>query len=226
MDNINALSARLRAAFEGCYEGPRAAALSGVPVSTVYLWARSGIVEPSVSPTRIKLWSYADLMALRIVYWLRQPKKGRGSEIAASPMPRVREALAELERRGLDIWDDSGEQPGSPLRVDSSAKIWVVADGIAAADGQQALPDTLDLLGPFECSGHRGPDLLRPRPSLRIIPGKVSGEPHLAGSRITTQAAAALYRDIPDVERIADLYPGIHARSVGEAIEFERSLAA
>ena len=72
-------------------------------MSTVYLWARSGIVEPSVSPTRIKLWSYADLMALRIVHWLRHPKEGRRSEIAASPMPRVREALAELERRGLDI---------------------------------------------------------------------------------------------------------------------------
>ena len=99
MDDRQALSARVKAAFEGCYEGPRAAALSGVPVSTVYLWARSGIVEPSVSPTRIKLWSYADLMALRIVYWLRHPKKGRGSEIAASPMPLVREALAELERR-------------------------------------------------------------------------------------------------------------------------------
>lgn len=71
MDNKQELSARLRATLEGCYEGPRAAALSGVPVSTVYYWARLGIVEPSVSPTRIKLWSYADLMALRIVYWLR-----------------------------------------------------------------------------------------------------------------------------------------------------------
>ena len=117
MNDRNALSARVKAAFEGCYDGPRAAALSGVPVSTVYLWARSGIVEPSVSPTRIKLWSYADLMALRIVHWLRHPKEGRGSEIGASPMPRVREALAELEGRGLDIWDDCGERPGSPLRA-------------------------------------------------------------------------------------------------------------
>lgn len=65
-DNL-ALSARVKAAFKGCHEKPRAAVLSGVPVSTVYAWARSGIVEPSVSSTRIKLWSYADLMALRIV---------------------------------------------------------------------------------------------------------------------------------------------------------------
>ena len=226
MDNKQALSARLRAALEGCYEGPRAAALSGVPLSTVYGWARSGIVEPSVSPTRIKLWSYADLMALRIVYWLRHPKTGNVGEVAASPMPRVRDALAELETRGLDIWDDSGEQPDSPLQVDASADIWVVEGGVTNLDGQQAIPGTLDLLGPFECGEQRGPDLLRPRGSLRIIPGRVSGEPHLAGSRITTQVAAALYKSIRDVEQIAELYPGFDAHSFAEAIEFEDSLAA
>jgi hypothetical protein len=54
-------------AFDGCYDARRAAALSGVPRSTVYDWARRDIVVPSISPEREKLWSYADLMALRIV---------------------------------------------------------------------------------------------------------------------------------------------------------------
>ncbi len=226
MDDAKALSARLRAAFEGCYEGPRAAALSGVPASTMYLWARSGLVVPSVSPKRVKLWSYADLMALRIVYWLRHPKKGRDGEIAASPMTSVRKALAELERQGLDIWDDTNNEPGSPLRVDLSAKIWIVAEGVVTTNGQQALPGALDLLGPFEFGGTSGPNLLRPRPNLRIIPGRVSGEPHLAGSRITTQVAAALHRKIPDVEKVAELYPGFDTCLFEEAIDFERSLAA
>ena len=84
----------------------------------------------------------------------------------------------------------------------------------------------MDLLGPFEFSQLRGPDLRRPRPRLRIIPGKMSGEPQLAGSRITTQVAAALYAHIPDVGRIADLYAGVDAGMFEEAIEFERSLAA
>ena len=227
MDDNPAVSARVRAALEGCYEGPRAASLSGVPVSTVYLWARSGIVEPSVSPTRIKLWSYADLMALRIVYWLRHPKKGSGLEVAASPMARVRDALAELEERQLDIWDDRGDCPDSPLRVDSSGRIWVMDNNeVAASDGQQALPGTLDLLGPFAFGDQQGPDLLRPRPTLRIIPGRMSGEPHLAGSRITTQVAAALYESIPNVKQIASWYPGVGAAGFKDAIEFERSLAA
>ena len=84
----------------------------------------------------------------------------------------------------------------------------------------------MDLLGPFEFGQQRGPDLLRPRPRLRIIPGKMSGEPHLAGSRITTQVAAALYEHIPDVGRIADLYADMDTGIFEQAIEFERSLAA
>ena len=253
MDHRRVLSDRIRAAFDGCYETRRAAALSGVPVSTVYRWARLGIVGPSVSPTRIKLWSYADLMALRVVYWLRHPKQVQAEEIAAgppagarvavfddvggadgrafhevrrSPVADVRRALANLEHRGLDIWDGAADEPDSPLRVDHSGKIWLQVDGVAERGGQAALPGILDLLGPFECGHQRGPDLLRPRPRLRIIPGKMSGEPHLAGSRITTQVAAALYERIPDATRIAALYGDLDAGGFEEAIELEHSLAA
>lgn len=52
--------------FDGCYEAARAAALSGVPLTAVYWWARHGVVVPSVSPERTKLWSSSDLIALRV----------------------------------------------------------------------------------------------------------------------------------------------------------------
>ena len=226
MDIEKALSSRIVAAFEGCYEGPRAAALSGVPKSTVYHWARTGVVKPSVSQTRVKLWSYADLMALRIVSWLRHPKRGHNGVIPGSPMRLVREALEDLNRKGIDIWDDSRGRPDTPLRVDSSAGIWEVSKGVTKPDGTQALPGVLELLGPFEYGDQIGPDLICPRPSLRIIPGKVSGEPHLAGSRITTRTAAALFEKFQDYDRVAELYPGFDTRSFKEAIQFEHSLAA
>ena len=54
----------------------------------------------------------------------------------------------------------------------------------------------------------------------------MSGEPHPAGSRITTQVAAALFEQIPDVGRIAALYGDLDAGMFEEAIDFERSLAA
>ena len=226
-NNSEVLSARLKAAYVGCYEAPRAAALSGVPATTVYRWARSGIVEPSVSPTRIKLWSYADLMALRIVYWLRHPKVGDSGHVPASPMPKVRWALEELEKRGLDIWADSSDQQGSPLRVNASGDILLVDDfEIIQSDLQQTLPGMLDLLGPFDCGEAYAPDLIRPRPHLRIVPGKVSGEPHIAESRITTQVVAALFRRTRDVQAIVELYPGFSVAQFEDAIDLERSLAA
>ena len=225
MSTDGSLSARLNAAFEGCYEAARSSALSGVPQSTVYLWARNGLVTPSVSPTRVKLWSYADLMALRIVYWLRHPRSESG-RVPASPMTRVRGVLAELDERGLGIWDDSSGDLSSPLRVDVSGKIWLHVDGVPYHEGQGALPGSLDLLGPFDLADRRGPDLIRPRPNLRIVPGRVSGEPHLARSRITTLSAAALYQNLGDLAAVAELYPGFGVEAFRDAVEFERSLAA
>ena len=95
------------AAEEGCYEARRAAALTGVPVSTVYYWAKTGVVVPSISPVREKLWSYADLLCLRIVSWLRRPKDLREGMVPATAMRQVRETLVFLDRHGLDLWRPS-----------------------------------------------------------------------------------------------------------------------
>ena len=95
----------VRAAAIGCYDAHRAAALSGVPKTTVYWWARHGIVVPSVSPVQERLSSYADLMALRIVAWLRHDKsEAHGPTLPASPMRQVRQALTLLDSLGLDLW--------------------------------------------------------------------------------------------------------------------------
>ncbi len=220
------LSGRVQAALAGCYEARRAAALSGVPLSTVYRWARQGTVVPSVSPSRQKLWSYADLMALRIVYWLRHPKSGRVKEIPASPMSQVREALEELEQRGLDIWAENEWQQGSPLRVDSGGRLHLTDGWTAGVSGQIALAEILDLLGPFEVGDDHGPGLIRPRSRLRIIPGKVSGEPHIEGSRITTQTVAALYRRMGNKKAVAALYPETAPEAIVQSVDLEKVLAA
>jgi len=46
--------------ISGAYSAERAAALAGVPKSTIYYWARKGHLIPSVS-RRPFLWSYTDL---------------------------------------------------------------------------------------------------------------------------------------------------------------------
>ena len=210
-------------AFDGCYDARRTAALSGIPRSTVYDWARKGVVVPSISPEREKLWSYADLMALRIVSWLRHPKALDGDVRPASAMRHVREALVQLDEQGLDLWD--GRAGASPLFVDPTGKI--VIDTPAAThdlSGQGVLPGWLDLLGVFEGSDGAGPDLRRPREHLRIVPGKCAGEPHIDGSRLTTVTVAALSGRGYTLDDVARLYPDESRQSLEEAIDLERSL--
>lgn len=219
-------SDRVLAAFEGCYEASRAAALSGVPISTVYYWARKGVITPTISPERPKRWSYADLMALRLVYWLRHPKAYEARAIPPSPMTEVRRALEELDSLDLDIW--SPEPPvRSPLRVDPAGRIYILTgERVETTKRAGVFDQSLDLLGPFRVGEGRGPDLIRPRPHLRIIPGKVSGEPHVSGSRVTTQAILALYQRFESADNVIALYPDIDAAAISEAIELELELAA
>ncbi len=210
----------------GAYTAERAAALSGVPKSTLHWWARNDVLVPRVSATRIMLWSYADLMGLRIVHWLRHPKGSADEQRPPTAMKRVRDALAELPRRGLDLWD--GSRSVTPLVVDRAGRIHIVdRDTVSELGGQLLAGDLLDLLGPFDGGdGGAGPDLRRPRPHLRIVPGKCSGEPHLEGTRLTTSTIAALAERGFELDDVARLYPDESRDSLAEAIDLERSLGA
>lgn len=203
--------------------------MSGVPESTVYYWARTGIVKPSISPVKEKLWSYGDLMALRIISWLRHSKHIDNDIIRASPMTEVRRSLALLDSLNLDIWHSNGDnaRSASPLLVDKEGKIFLrTEEGLLNTRGQRivSLPvEFFDLLAPFDLAGQHGPDLLRPRPHLRIVPLKVAGEPHIADSRITSRSLAALSRRGFDPDRIAGMYR-VDRQSVIEALDLESQL--
>lgn len=78
-----------------------------MPKSTVHYWARQGILVPSVSPVRVRLWSYGDLLALRTIYWLRQTKHDpSGREVPPTAMRAVRRALREIAALKLDLWSE------------------------------------------------------------------------------------------------------------------------
>lgn len=211
-------------ASDGCYDAGRAAALSGVPKSTVYDWARTEIVVPSISPDREKLWSYADLMALRIISWLRHPKTADGEWRPGAAMRQVGAALAQLDESGLDLWDESTSE--SALVVDRTGSISIVGDRSAFELGGQArMLGFLDLLAPFPgADGGVGPDLRHPREHLRIVPGKCAGEPHLEGSRLTTLSIASLANRGYELDDLLRLYPDESRVSLAEAIDLERTL--
>src|SRR5262245_4295076 len=194
----------------GAYPADRAAALSGVPLSTIHWWARESILVPSVSATKQRLWSFADLMGLRTIYWLRRRKTTEsGVDIPATSMGAVRAALASLADLNIPLWH--GDRP--TILVNGEGHVYLeTPGGVQTVQGQVASGELLDLIAPFSSSeGARGPDLHHPRAQLRIVPGKLSGSPHIAGTRVETRAIASLFNEGYDATQVGDLYPYLSA---------------
>lgn len=199
----------------GVYDANRASALSGVPKSTLHYWARHEILVPSVvSAPRTRLWSWGDLLVLRLLDWLRSDK----AEVSASSMPEI--------RRLVDILSSVCFTPAELaelVAVSDRGRIFVSVGESwrLASTGQFTLGRMLRLTSPYEQS----PDLLKPRPALAILPGKLSGQPHIQGSRVPTLDLYVLNRKGYAPETLADMFAGVTVESIWEAIEFERSLS-
>src|SRR3712207_2860366 len=120
----------------GAYTADRAAALSGVPRSTIHWWARQEVLVPSVSASRVKLWSFADLMALRTIYWLRRRKTTElGVDIPATSMAAIRQALESLRELNAPLWKDNRPT----VLVDGEGKVYFnTPGGIQTIEGQIA----------------------------------------------------------------------------------------
>lgn len=212
-----------RAVVSAAYTADRAAALAGVPKSTLYYWARTSLIVPSVAQMKVKRWSYADLLMLRLVDWLRRTKPD-DVEVARVSVQRIRRWLERTEDlgeqlldRGLEVWVD---QKGQLVFEDAGGMHVPLGGGLA-----QELVDTkVNLVRPFEVDGLRGPDLVQPRPTLRIVPGKLSGEPHVEATRIPTRILATLARRGFSEEQIVEMYPALDTINVAEAIDLEGQL--
>lgn len=207
--------------FDGVYSADRAAALAGVPESTLYYWARKEIYVPSASPFKVKRWSFLDLLAVRAIYWLRQDKP----RAARTTMRNVREAL----EKAAEIQIPFGELN---LLVDSRGRVhFRRTDSLQLAGGQAVLEDPLEelnLLTEYRVAGVWGPDLRAPKPGLRIIPGKLTGEPHVSQTRVATVQLWSLHLQGFDTARIQRLYPILLQRpdAIDESISLEQQLAA
>jgi len=137
-------------------------------------------------------------------------------------MPAIRRALKDLRALEVSVWN--GGRPS--LLVDTRGQIHVKVDErVQNVVGQVVSEDLLDLIAPFPTAeGTRGPDLVAPRAELRIMPGKLSGSPHVVHTRLETRALAALAADGFDVAGIQRLYPYVSQPQVVQALELERQL--
>jgi uncharacterized protein (DUF433 family) len=186
-----------------------------------------------VSPERVKLWSYADLMGARIIYWLRQAKTADdGAAVPRSTMPAVKRALAHLSELNMALWT---EEAGPTVRVDRSGEILVTTspnlertrDRQRLLHGEAVRDEELDVLAPFPTlRGARGPDLVAPRPRLRIVPGKLGGSPHVVHTRLESQAIGALAQSGLATAKIYRLYPDVASDAINDALDLEQQLTS
>lgn len=218
------------AGLRGAYSADRAAALAGVAVSTLYDWARKGIYVPGLSRGRLMLWSWPDLLALRAISWLRTTKPELS--IRATTMKQVRALLRTLEREFEDRLGEQLARRSVILRVDSAGRPFInieqdMVHPVSHEALQLASSDLMiDLLAVYEPGqGIRGPHLLTPRPQLRILPGKLGGEPHIEDTRIETRAVNALIQRGYAAEQVVELYPFLDLASVEQAVDLEDQLS-
>jgi uncharacterized protein (DUF433 family) len=194
----------------------------------VHYWAREQILVPSLSAEKVKLWSFSDLMGLRIIYWLRQTKTAPdGAAVPRTTMPAVKRALAQLGELDLNLWS---EDTGPAVSVDRGGNVVVLSEpDHEVAHRQRALPADEDLLNVVDsflaANGARGPDLHAPRPTLRIVPGKLGGAPHVAHTRLESQALGALASGGLPSAKIYRLYPDVQPDAIEDALDLERQLA-
>lgn len=208
-------------AKRGVYTAERASQLSGVPKSTIYYWAREPqLVVPSVSPEKIKLWSYRDLILLRFVAWLRS--NGVSPADVGTVTGRLANSMIDLRiRTGMGRVFGPTVNPASI--VDLLNNQTALGDEIAGMLPEFELAATeIDGLGKRRLWG---PNLISPSERTRIHPDVLSGEPYVNGSRIPTAALFALTKRGLSAERIAELYE-IDSSAAAEAIWLERSIEA
>jgi uncharacterized protein (DUF433 family) len=97
--------------------------------------------------------------------------------------------------------------------------------GPETLSGQSLVPESINLIAPFKTrEGTCGPDLARPRPEIRIVPGRLSGSPHIVHTRLETRAVYALHRDGLTPQAIRALYPYVSDTQIADAIGLEQQL--
>jgi uncharacterized protein (DUF433 family) len=93
------------------------------------------------------------------------------------------------------------------------------------AEGQYLERGLVNIVGPFEgLEGTKGPDLVWPRENIQILPRKISGAPHISGTRVPTESIHALADRGLTIDQIARIYPFVSFDSLRESIDLEEQL--
>lgn len=209
----------------GRYVAERASQLSGVPKSTIYDWRREHVYLPDFHAASPVMWSYRDLVLLRLLAWLRQG--GMPRPTAAEKVDSVKGQLS----LGAEVRFISATHDAVVLDDGQGGSFHDDRDNLLPFDKFLELLSTFDLHEPIEeLRSARGrpvwaPDLVTPSLHSFISPWVLAGDPCVERTRIPTATLHALSteRALP-VDAIVELYPGLTAAAAEDAIGLERRL--
>jgi DNA-binding transcriptional MerR regulator len=133
---------------QGFYAG-EAAQITGIPYRTMDHWARTGLITPSISAARgsgrSRLYSFKDLLALRVVRDLRE----KGISVQS-----LRKVIELLRKTGLD----------SPL---TQAQLLVIGKDVAIVNNTQEIESVLSAPGQLYLTPAMIFDLRKPIADVR-----------------------------------------------------------
>jgi uncharacterized protein (DUF433 family) len=206
------------------YAPPLAATLSGASIRQLAYWRRQkdsnpALFEPELSRSPRVLYSYRDIVALRMFVQLREQLS----------LQKVRKAVRWLETHFPETHLSAHRLRASP---GSDSAFWISPDGeyvdVVQRPGQMSFKVVLqDLLGEFTtANGRRVPDLGEPTRGVSIDPDIRAGFPVIEGTRIPFTVISSLKEDgLGDVE-IAELYPAVTPNEIAGAVQLARWVAS
>jgi uncharacterized protein (DUF433 family) len=204
----------------GRYGAERASQLSGVPRRTLHDWARVGVYRPDFDNTRPKMWSYRDLVFVRLFAWLRTKGMERGT--VSARVGRFKTLLEEEQGAFSTIRSDGRAVLTDDALMDEWSGQRVFAEVASCLD-------VFDLRAPLDMAEFRksklwGPNLVKPSDWTAMSPWIMAGDPCIDKTRIPTIGLYALRQERGlDEEGIAALY-SIERDAVSDALVLEERL--
>lgn len=201
---------------------PITSLLTGASVRQLAYWRRrtaaaAPLLVPAAKESGRYLYSWADIVALRTIVYLREEKS----------LPKIRRAVEKLRNLDADDWEHLSNY--RLVRTGGTIVVKIQAGGLydlEAAPGT-VLPDVLmeDVLGPFEAKGRDVPPLPNPRPNIAVDPHVLDGYPVVRGSRVPFDVVAGLAEDGYEAADIVELYPSVDADAIADARDFAEQVA-
>lgn len=203
---------------------PITSVLTGATKAQLAYWRKDTPSSPALLVPEGKrsgryLYSWADVVALRSIVYLRSEKS----------LPRIRRAVATLRGLESDQWTHLGR-----YRLISAKRSILVKTPNGQLLDLGEKPGTIlsevlmrDVLEPFQTStGRSVPALVRPRPHITVDPGILGGYPVLSGTRVPFDAVAALANDDLQPAEIVSIYPSVRDEAIQDALDFAEQVAS